>query len=61
MSAKSYTVSELAGVERVSRAFIYQLWCEAKARASKHDGRRTSACETSAGRRRKKKIADCGR
>ena len=26
MSAKSYTVSELAELERVSRAFIYQLW-----------------------------------
>jgi excisionase family DNA binding protein len=26
MSDKSYTVSELAELERVSRAFIYQLW-----------------------------------
>ena len=26
MSDQSYTVSELAEAERVSRAFIYQLW-----------------------------------
>ena len=26
MSTKSYTVSELAQAERVSRAFIYKLW-----------------------------------
>ena len=26
MAQESYTVSELAAVEKVSRAFIYQLW-----------------------------------